>query len=376
MAREAGQFLLTCTTGFEEISAAEAEELGAHPVELREGRVIVEGGARLMYRLNAWARTIHRVLLLVGRFRVEDLRDVRDAGSGIDCGIIGHGRTFAVRSERSGVHPFTSMDVASTVGSAVLAACSGTRVDLEDPDVIIRADVVGPELFLSIDTTGESLHIREWRRFNHPSSIKPSLASALIRLSGWRGDSLLDAFAGGATIPIEAALRWMGRRVHERRDYAYRRLPMYDPAAEEEERGSDPSPLPVPPRAGEIVGVEVKPKYYEGALKNLDASGTSGIVRMILGDSLRWRPERRFRFVVTNPPYGVRSGGRKRVAGLYRRFASRLPEILEPGGIAVAVTTEHRQMAEALSSAGLRVLEVRKGRHGRLWGGAVKGALV
>jgi Predicted N6-adenine-specific DNA methylase len=97
---------------------------------------------------------------------------------------------------------------------------------------------------------------------------------------------------------------------------------------------------------------------------------------MILGDSLRWRPERRFRFVVTNPPYGVRSGGRKRVAGLYRRFASRLPEILEPGGIAVAVTTEHRQMAEALSSAGLRVLEVRKGRHGRLWVGAVKAALV
>ncbi|MGC8556344.1 MAG: THUMP domain-containing protein, partial [Conexivisphaera sp.] len=286
----------------------------------------------------------------------------------------------AVRSERSGVHPFTSVDVASTVGSAVIRSCESSRgerpsVNLEDPDVIVRADLVGEELFLSLDTTGESLHVREWRRFNHPSSIKPTLASALVRFSGWRGGPLLDPFAGGATIPVEAALRWAGMRVHDRRAYAYRRLRIYDPAVEAEERGSNPSPLPDPPAPGSIVGLEVNPKYYAGALKNVESAGVSGIVELSLADSTRWSPSRRFPFVVTNPPYGIRSGGRKRVVGLYRRFASRLPEILEPGGVVVAVTTEHRQMAAALSSAGLRLLDRRLGRHGSLWVGAVKAAL-
>jgi 23S rRNA G2445 N2-methylase RlmL len=374
------RFLLTCAAGFEDISAIEAEALGGRVLGIRDGRIIVEGDVRLIYRLNAWARTAHRILLLLGVFRVGGLDDIRERASGIEYDLIGPGRSFAVRGEVNGVHGFTPGDVTSTVARAVMGSRGSSggvrpRIDTADPDVVIRADVIGEELFISVDTTGESLHVREWRRFNHPSSIMPSLAYALVMFAGWRGGPLLDTFTGGATIPIEAALRWIGRTVHEHREYAYRRLPIYDPSMEAEERRDDPDPLPDTPRPGDIRGLEVNPKYYSGAMKNVESAGVSGAVSISLADSTRWEPDRRFPFIVTNPPYGISPGGRKRVAGLYRRFASRLPAMLEPDGVVVAITTEHRQMAAALSAAGLRILDGRRGRHGNLWVGAVKAAL-
>ena len=381
LVENSAMMILTCHSGFEDIVAKEAEGFGARPVELRMGRVIVEGDLELIYRFNAWSRTAHRVLLMLDRFRVHGLREIYEAASSVDYGFMRPGQSFAVHGERHGVHPFTSIDVAATVGRAVMDSYRRSRgaelrVNLGSPDVIIEADLVHDELFLSLDTTGESLHIREWRRYNHPSSIKPSLSQVLLMFSGWRGSPLLDPFTGGATIPIEAALRWLNAPTHADRDYAYRRLPFYDPEVERMERDSHPDPIDEPPCNGCVVGVELSLKHYKGALKNVAAAGVSDVVDLVHGDSMRWEQKARFPYIVTNPPYGIRSGGRKRVVGLYERFARHIPRLLEKDGVVVTVTTEHKQMKRALESAGLSVIDERHGRHGRLWVKAIKAVLL
>lgn len=359
----------------------ELAELGVKTKEIREGRVVAEGDTNLVYRLNTWSRTSHRVLIVLGRFnKVYSLKDVYEVASSIDYTFIRPSQTFAVRSERHGVHSFTSIDIASVVGQSVIDSYKSSRktrlkVNLDNPDVVIAADLIHDELFISVDTTGQSLHIREWRRYNHPSALKPSLSYALVLMSGWKADRLLDPFTGGATIPIEAALRWLNKPVHENREYQYRRLSFYDPVEEKKERSSHPSPIHESPRGGSIKGLEISPKHIKGALKNVKEAGVEEVVSLELADCTRWNPAEKYPYLVTNPPYGIRSGRKKYVAKLYDRFARSAKKLMEKDGILVAITTEHKQLKEALLREGFRVLSELHGRHGKLWVKAIKATL-
>jgi thiamine biosynthesis protein ThiI len=51
------------------------------------------------------------------------------------------GKSFAVRCKRVGDHPFSSMDVERSVGSALMTSVVDTSVDLRNPQVAVRVDI-------------------------------------------------------------------------------------------------------------------------------------------------------------------------------------------------------------------------------------------
>ncbi len=51
------------------------------------------------------------------------------------------GKSFAVRSKRTGDHSFTSMDIERGVGAALLAQVPSASVKLKDPEVQVRVDI-------------------------------------------------------------------------------------------------------------------------------------------------------------------------------------------------------------------------------------------
>jgi len=51
------------------------------------------------------------------------------------------GKSFAVRCKRVGDHPFSSMDVERSAGSALMLDVVDTRVDLDNPQVLVRVDI-------------------------------------------------------------------------------------------------------------------------------------------------------------------------------------------------------------------------------------------
>ncbi len=63
------------------------------------------------------------------------------------------------------------------------------------------------EVTVTIDTTGESLHKRGYRKMTSKAPITETLAAALIMLTPWHADRILvDPFCGSGTFPIEAAM--------------------------------------------------------------------------------------------------------------------------------------------------------------------------
>ena len=332
--------LFTTNPGIEDIVVEEARaRLGARLVESREGhgRVYVEiDESRLP--LVEEMRSIHRARLLLARGRVcgsaECLKEIASLveSSGVHDYIAAH-HSFAVRVTRSGSHEYGSLDIARVAGEAVIEAVSARRgfrpkVDLDHPSVIVAVDVVEEEATVSIELGGDlSWHRRGYRVYDHPAALKPTLAYAMIMLSGVvDGDTLVDPMCGGGTIPIEAA-----HLLEDSRLYC----------------------------------IDRSRRHIEGARLNAYAARVAGRIRFTVGDATRLSSYiESVDVLVSNPPYGIRMGSPWKVRKVYRHFIAEASKVVVKA--MVLITPEHRYTKHLLEAAGWRIVHERIVSHGNL----------
>ncbi|RJS86240.1 class I SAM-dependent RNA methyltransferase [Candidatus Bathyarchaeota archaeon] len=362
----------TTVQGIEDVAAEEAERLTGCRAEPDVGKVFLQAPLEAVYRLNLASRTLHRVFIELCRERFETLSDLYRLAYGIDyTEFIDPDQSFAIRSERVGVHSFTSIDVSRIVGQAVIdsyLAARGRRlrVDLDEPDVELYCLVRDDEFIMGVDTTGRSLHRRGYRVYEHPAALKPTIASAMLLLSGWRpGETLIDPMCGGATIPIEAAMMAWNRAPNRgRRDFNLLMLRGFDAETLEEERlrlmeAEEGGLYP-------IYGLERYAKHLEGGLRNAERAGVLETLTLRLGDATdpASYPEAVSRIVV-NPPYGVRMVPRERIRRLYPAFLKALREAAS-GAKLTLITAAYRRFREAAEEVGVEIISYRRVLHGDL----------
>ncbi len=353
------QLLLTTMVGLEEVVVDELKEMGLRAEKLRNGRVLAEGSEEDVVRLNYMGRTFERVHIVLDIVQnVESLDDVYRAVRNVDLGeYLNPKLTFACRSDRMGEHEFTSLDIERTAGQAVVdyfLETTGERIraNLTNPDVIVRADLDGNTLYISIDTTGyEALHRRGYRVYDHPAALNAALASSMIRVAGWTPDEgLVDPFAGGGTIPIEAALA--ARRVpwFRFRTFLLERQPFIDPYTVKEVRRELAAQI-APEIQVDVRGVELYRKHVRGFEENARSACVYDTVKIIQGDATKLEEEADV--IVTNPPYGNRIANPRVVRELYFGFARRAAELGIPR--IVTITSRWKWMEDALQNAGYRI---------------------
>lgn len=385
------RLIATTVRGLEDVAASDLEEcfgLAAWPLgpgALRfdvggDGDDLVPEVGETIATLNRWARSIHRVGLLLVDAPVGGLEDCYELSRRPDyVAMVSAGQSFAIRAHRYGEHEFGSPDIGREVGQAVIDAyrdATGHRlpVDLDEPDVILRAQVVDDRFRLWLDTTGDaSLHRRGWRRGWHPAALKASLAYLLLRLGGWSGEPLVDPFCGSGTIPIEAALaahRLPPSRCREE-GLAYRRLYWIPPDAAESAAGPS-SPLIPPDEAPLAFGVDRSTRHVQLAFDNVAAAGVVEQVRIVEGDvadlaELLGGARGRVRLAATNPPFGRRVGSTRAIERAYPALAAAAAET----GLERVVTLVERgrpeeAMVAALEARGYGVVELRPVTYGSL----------
>jgi len=240
------------------------------------------------------------------------------------------------------------------------------RVNLDEPDVEISVFVRFNEVLIGVNTTGESLHKRRYRIYNHPAALKATLASAMLRLGEYRGQALLDPLCGGATIPIEAA--HMARKypvVLFRKDYYFTKLPLHDPKIESAVRARLLESINKDKY--EITCVEISPKHVKGALINLKNALVEDTIKVLNRDSTRTETYRDIKteLIVTNPPYGMRTHNLKKISLFYETLLRVLREVYS-GVKAVLITASIRQLEAATTKIGITTLHSRKVMHGGL----------
>jgi tRNA (guanine6-N2)-methyltransferase len=366
------RWFATTVVGLEDIAAQELEELVGVRVDVDVGKVYFEARPEAMYLVNFAARTINRLFVLLLKERFERLEDIYRLVKSINfTEVMDPDKPFAVRSERVGKHDFTSIDVSRVVGQAVIdsyveSTGKRPRVNLDNPSIEIWAYVRHDEVLVGVNTTGESLHKRRYRVYDHPAALKPTIAAAMLRIGGYAGQPLLDPLCGGGTIPIEAAhaARHLPISLF-RKDYLFRNLKFHDPSFEESVSRA------LLERVNEgfysIYCMDISPKHLAGAIRNAESARVRDTITFLLRDATRAESYKdvNAELVVTNPPYGIRSHRLKKIGEFYKLLLRALRDSYS-GGIVVAITSSTKQLEEAAESTGVGILHSRRIMHGKL----------
>jgi tRNA (guanine6-N2)-methyltransferase len=371
---EKHRFFATTVIGLEDVASKEVEDLIGVKAERDVGRITFQANTTDIYKLNLAASTINKVFIELCSTTFENLNDIYKIARNIDyTWIIDAQQTFAIRSERIGLHNFTSMDVSRVAGQAVIdsfanATSKRLKVNLDEPDVEIYCLVRNRDLIIGVNTTGASLHRRGYRVYSHPAALKPTIASAMLMLGGWKPDkSIIDPMCGGATIPIEAALKAKGIPPNRlRKDFAFLKLKICslkdfekvraETLAKRKEKG-----------AHAIYAMEKFAKHMQGGIENAKKAGVQEVIKFKIGDATNPRdyPEEKFDLIVVNPPYGLRANPKEGIRKLYESFLKAL-KAKSPEATLVIITAASKRFREAAENAGITIIEDRKIWHGEL----------
>ncbi len=356
--------LLTTVVGLEGYAIKELKERFSLKGEtVRKGRIIVDvPSVRYVALLNYLMRTVERVVLLERVEEIHTLEDIYKIVVDVEWEkYISLNKSFAVRSERIGEHPFTSIDIQTVAGKAVIdrfLESYGKRppVNLTNPDIIIRADLDQDTLFLGIDTTGKNaLHKRGWRVYDHPASLNTTIASAMLMEAG-KPAIFVDPMAGGGTIPIEGelAVRNVPHFIH--RTFSFERLFEIPLFRIRRKLLSD-----VVWHEIDILGGDRFVKHVKGCRKNVRSAGCTD-VRCTKLDATKDKIYSEI--VVTNPPYGLRIADPAEVKKLYVKFVENL---YRQGVQNIVLLTPHLNFTvSVLSDRGYEIINKNEVLYGKL----------
>ena len=325
-------YFATCPRGLEPLLALELQSLGAPRTEAVPGGVEFSGSLETCYRANLESRIASRVLWRVktGSYGSED--DVYRVARAVAWSRW-FGPDQTLRVQVSAIHsPLRSLDFATLrIKDAVCDRFreeTGRRpsIDTQAPDVRVHAFLTRSGIALYLDTSGEALFKRGWRRTALEAPLRENLAAGILRLAGWTpGTALLDPMCGSGTFLQEAAMMALDVAPGMGRRFAFERLTNFDGKLWETVRGAARNRgARVAPAA--IHGSDSDPRAVQAARENLEAGGLAGAVTLECRPVLDVSPPAAAGVLVTNPPYGVRVGDEESLAKLYPELGNVLKQ--------------------------------------------------
>ena len=324
-------FFAPCPRGLEQTLAAELATLGATGVASAEGGVGFAGDLALAYRANLESRIASRILWRVGSGPYRDERELYELVHAIDWSRhFDPKRTLRVdiAATRS---PLTSLEFATLrTKDAVcdrLRADRGVRpsIDKRAPDVRVHVHLTDREATVYLDTSGEPLFKRGYRRDTDEAPLRENLAAGLLSLSRWTPERpLLDPMCGSGTIVTEAALIAADRAPGLARTFGFQRLAWYDGPTWQRIRQAARDRVKPAPATPSIVGSDISQAALGKTSSNLRTAQVDAFVRVEMADILTRAAPAPQGVLLANPPYGVRLAEANELAAFYPRLGDAL----------------------------------------------------
>jgi putative N6-adenine-specific DNA methylase len=318
----------SCAIGLESVLARELVELA--PQRTIQVGTVEPGGVQFtadlagVYASNLHLRTASRIVVRLGGFRASTFHELERRARRLPWGtFVRPGARLEIRVTSRKSRLYHQDAVAQRLETFVREATGAPGVSEPAPTgQAIAVRLYRDQCTVSVDSSGELLHRRGYRQATAKAPLRETLGAAMLLASGWDGSGpLLDPMCGSGTIPIEAAL--LARRIPPglRRRFAFQDWPGFDIALWEQltREGAER----VLPSAGvPILGSDRDEGAVAGARANADRAGVGGDIEFRRAAISAVEPPKRRGWLVTNPPYGVRVGERRRLRDLYAQLGN------------------------------------------------------
>lgn len=333
--QESFELIAKTFQGLEEVLAQELIELGANDVQIGRRMVSFSGNQEMMYRANFCLRTAVRVLKPISHFRARNADDVYKAVKEIEWkDILDLDTSFVVDTTVYSTEFRNSKFVAYKVKDAIVdyfMEREGKRpnISVANPDLRLNIHIAEENCTLSLDSSGESLHLRGYRTATVEAPINEVLAAALIKMSGWKFDcDLIDPFCGSGTILVEAAL--MARNIYPgvfRQKFGFENWKDFNPELLSSIFEDDSNERTF---EHHIVGSDINLRAVEAALANAKAAGVADLITVEQREIRDFKKPEMPAVLITNPPYGERLRPED-LSDIYRTLGEKLKREFQGG---------------------------------------------
>lgn len=172
-----------------------------------------------------------------------------------------------------------------------------------------------------LDTSGESLSRRGYRKIPLAAPMAESLAAAVVSATGWTAETnFINPMCGSGTLAIEAALLAQGRPPGLlRSNYGFMHVKGFDEEAWQKIR-QEARVLPKRKFTGRIIASDIRPDIIEAAKQNARTAGVEQLIEFEICDFADSTLPPGGGVVLLNPEYGERLGDEVTLEPLYRRI--------------------------------------------------------
>jgi 23S rRNA G2445 N2-methylase RlmL len=318
--------MITTARGLEKFLAEEVRGLGMPVIWAGISGVKTEGDFGDAMKLNLHLRTGHRVLFLLKQCSCRNPDDLyRSAGEIIwetivpDDGyvsVVANVVNDTVRDTR-----FAGLKCKDAIVDRIQRH-KGRRPDSgpEQNGTVVNLFWRGDRCEIYLDTSGEPLTKRGYRKNPLGAPMQETLAAGVILSSGWDGGTaFVNPMCGSGTLAIEAALIAENRAPGLiRQKFGFMHTLLYEPQAWTRLR-DEAKALHRKSRA-EIIATDISPEAVETAVTNAKTAGVERLIRFDACDFAETPVPEAKGIVMVNPEYGIRMGADRELALLYRRI--------------------------------------------------------
>ena len=328
------ELIAPCHFGMEAVLKREIQNLGYEISQVDNGKVTFFGDAAAIARANIFLRTTERILLKIDSFRATSFDDLFEAVKAIPWAdyIPEDGKFWVTKANSVSSKLFSPSDIQKIVKKAMVEKLKQTYhtdwFEETGASYPLRISIVKDIVTIGLDTTGESLHKRGYRKFTAPAPVTETLAAAMILLSPWHADRMLiDPFCGSGTFPIEAAMIAVNIAPGMNRKFTAQKWTniidkqlWYDAVDEAE----DMINLDV---ETDIQGFDIDADVIRKARSNAENAGVEKLIHFQERSVSDLSHHKKYGFIITNPPYGERLEDKETLPGIYSAFGRQFAKL-------------------------------------------------
>ncbi|HDR1160446.1 TPA: bifunctional 23S rRNA (guanine(2069)-N(7))-methyltransferase RlmK/23S rRNA (guanine(2445)-N(2))-methyltransferase RlmL [Pasteurella multocida] len=333
------QLFATTARGFEELLKVELTDLGAMDCQITQGGVHFHADEETQYRVLLWTRLASRILLPIVTCKVYSDLDLYSAVVGQNWldyfdekahfMVDFNGTNREIRHTQFGAMRVKDgiVDYFERVGKP------RPNVDKSQPDIRIHAYLNREELVISLDLSGDALHMRGYREDTGKAPLRETLAAAIVLRSGWQlGTPLVDPMCGSGTLLIEAAQMqaniapqlhrlhwgfdfWKGHNQQAWDKVKGKAIELAEQTFNHNQKAN-------------FYGCDLDHRVLQKAKRNAQNAGVAHLIQWQQGDVAALKnPFVEVKgTVICNPPYGERLGTTPALIALYSVFGQRLKQ--------------------------------------------------
>lgn len=298
--------------GLETVLAEEVKRLGGREVQIKNRAVNCVGDLGFLYKINYALRTAVKILVPILEFRAFNEYKFYDKLYKFEWDrFMFVNQTFTIDSTVHSEHFTHSQFITLKMKDAIVDFFRNKykrrpNIDSRNPDIKFNLHIDRDFVTISMDSSGEPLFKRGYRKEQGEAPINEVLAAGMLYLSGWDGKgNFLDPMCGSGTILIEAAMMAMELPAQIfRKEFTFQNWNNYDENLFRKIKEFRINRIKE--FSGKIVGYDIDSRMLNAAKMNIESAEMEDVIEVRKQNFFDSKKEHFPLLMVFNPPYDER----------------------------------------------------------------------